>query len=77
MKRNLDRRVEVVAPITDPELKRRLREDVLDVYLLDNSKARRLLPDGSYSRIEPEENRPPFDAQKHFEGRSLVSGLKS
>jgi polyphosphate kinase len=77
MKRNLDRRVEVVTPITDPELKRRLREDVLDVYLLDNSKARRLLPDGSYARIEPEENRPHFDAQKHFEGRSLVSGLKS
>ncbi len=77
MKRNLDRRVEVVTPITDPELKRRLREDVLDVYLLDNSKARRLLPDGSYARIEPQGNRPPFDAQKHFEGRSLVSGLKS
>ena len=76
MKRNLDRRVEVVTPIHDPELKRRLREDVLDVYLLDNAKARRLLSDGSYVRITPQENRPPFNAQSHFEGRSLVSGLK-
>ena len=77
MRRNLDRRVEVVTPILDPELKTRLKEDVLDVYLLDNAKARRLLADGTYERIVPEENRPRFSAQEHFAGRSLSTGLKS
>ncbi|HSQ23497.1 MAG TPA: polyphosphate kinase 1, partial [Pyrinomonadaceae bacterium] len=36
MFRNLNRRVEVVCPITDPKLKKYLKDEVLSVYLRDN-----------------------------------------
>src|SRR6185436_10208065 len=36
MQRNLDRRVELVAPIEDPRLRKHLKEEVLDVCLRDN-----------------------------------------
>ena len=53
MNRNLDRRVEVVAPVKDQRLRRYLREALLDAYLRDNVKARLLGPDGSYTRPAP------------------------
>ncbi|MFW5981627.1 MAG: polyphosphate kinase 1 [Halanaerobiaceae bacterium] len=48
--RNLDRRVETLAPIEDNEIKKRIIE-ILNVYLKDTVKARIQLPDGSYTRI--------------------------
>ncbi len=45
MDRNLSRRVEVVFPIEQPDLKQRVI-DVLRTTLADNVKARELLPDG-------------------------------
>jgi polyphosphate kinase len=50
MSRNLDRRVEVVAPVKSAELRRYLMDVVLDTYLRDDVKARELQPDGSYVR---------------------------
>lgn len=50
MPRNLDRRVEVLAPVFDEAIAGRLRE-VLDVYLADNARTRRLTADGSYERV--------------------------
>src|SRR5262249_14043915 len=50
MDRNLSRRVEVVWPIEQPDLKQRLI-DILSTGLGDNIKARELLPDGSYRRV--------------------------
>jgi polyphosphate kinase len=47
MPRNLDRRVEVMAPLKDTGLRRRLFE-ILRLYLADNVKARELRADGSY-----------------------------
>jgi polyphosphate kinase len=47
MERNLDRRVEVVVPVTDPELQERLRA-VLEVLLADGILAWELGPDGSW-----------------------------
>ena len=68
MPRNFDRRVEVVAPVYDPKLKRYLKEVVLAAYLKDNVKARRLLADGHYERIQPAPGEERFDSQLHFEG---------
>jgi polyphosphate kinase len=68
MPRNFDRRIEVVVPIYDPNLKRYLKDVVLNAYLSDNVKARRLLPDGSYERIEPTSDEERFNSQRHFEG---------
>ncbi|HEX8844791.1 MAG TPA: polyphosphate kinase 1 [Pyrinomonadaceae bacterium] len=68
MSRNLDRRVEVLAPIYDSSLKRHLKDVVLAAYLRDNVKARRLLPDGTYERVQPGPGEESFDSQMHFEG---------
>ena len=66
MQRNLDKRVEVVAPINDSEIKNYLRNEVLEVYLQDNVKARLLQPDGSYLRADgSEEDR--VDSQTRFQ----------
>ncbi len=51
MPRNLDRRIELLVPVSDPDCRRKLRE-LLDTSLSDNTKAWRLLPDGTYRRIE-------------------------
>ena len=50
MPRNFERRVEVMFPVEDPELKRRLCDEIMPVYLEDNSRARVLMPDGHYVR---------------------------
>jgi len=67
MVRNLNRRVEVVTPIEHPRLKKYLKEDVLEVYLRDNTNARELQPDGSYQRVRMDDEES-FDSQMYFEG---------
>jgi polyphosphate kinase len=63
MPRNIDHRVEVLFPIEDPQLIRHLRDDILEVYLNDTMKARRLMPDGSYERFKAKGDRPPLSSQ--------------
>jgi polyphosphate kinase len=69
MPRNLDRRVEVLFPIQDLRLVRHLRDDVLDICLRDNVKARRMLPDGTYERRKPGPEEPPLNSQAWFINR--------
>jgi polyphosphate kinase len=65
MPRNLDRRVEVLAPVRDGSIARFLRYEYLEAYLRDTAKARELRPDGSYDRApNPGE---VFDAQMYFQ----------
>ncbi len=66
MQRNLDRRVETLFPVEDVHLKHYIKNSVLDIYLKDSAKARLLLPDGTYSRVTPEEGQPPFNAQDYL-----------
>ncbi|MGI4790208.1 MAG: polyphosphate kinase 1, partial [Janthinobacterium lividum] len=54
MRRNLDRRVEVLFPIEEPTLKKQVRDEMLEVYLKDNVSAHVLQSDGSYLRLHPE-----------------------
>ena len=68
MYRNLNRRVEVVCPIFDPNLRAYLKDEVLDVYLRDNVNARELQPDGSYRLVTAEDGDGEVDSQMHFEG---------
>jgi polyphosphate kinase len=53
MYRNLDKRVETMTIIEEPLIKKELKE-MLDLYLKDNVKARILLQDGSYTKVEAE-----------------------
>ena len=50
MPRNLDRRIELVFPIEDEELKQRAFQ-ILDILLSDNTNARMMLPDTSYQHV--------------------------
>ena len=68
MTRNLDRRVEVVTPVFDPQAKTYLKDTVLGAYLRDNVKARVMLSDGSYVMPPTEPGDEPFNSQLFFEG---------
>ncbi len=70
MDRNLNRRVEVVFPVESPEHIRHLRENVLDAYLRDNSRARVMQSDGTYSRIAPKDEDHKVDVQEWLMYRS-------
>jgi polyphosphate kinase len=50
MERNLDRRVEVLCPVVDPDLRVYIRDVVLDAYLRDTHRASILDADGTYRR---------------------------
>jgi polyphosphate kinase len=63
MTRNLDRRVEVVFPVADPALARHLRWEVLETYLRDDARARRMRADGSYERLRPADGGSGLDSQ--------------
>ena len=57
MPRNLDRRLEVVAPVEDPVLQQRLRS-FFDVLLADNTTAWELQSDGRWKRLRPKKDEP-------------------
>jgi polyphosphate kinase len=50
MPRNLNRRVEILFPVEDPAVVRRIREEILDLYLADSVNAYQMQSDGSYTR---------------------------
>lgn len=51
MGRNLDRRVELLFPLEDEEIRERVKE-ILDICLRDTVKARKLNSDGKYVRVD-------------------------
>ena len=52
MPRNLVERCETVFPVTQPELAKRLREEILGAYLKDDIKTRLLQANGEYVRAK-------------------------
>ena len=66
MDRNLSRRVEVIWPIEQPDLKSRLIDEILMTTLSDNMKSSELKPDGSYRRVTPARNEPHIRSQQRF-----------
>jgi polyphosphate kinase len=62
MTRNLDRRVEAVVPVEDPEIVKDLQE-ILGVMLADNRHAWDLQPEGHYIQRHPAENTKEQSAQ--------------
>jgi polyphosphate kinase len=66
MPRNLHRRVEVVFPILDPELRQKILGEIVPAYLADNAKSRLLGPDGFYTRTACAKDAPPHRVQEEF-----------
>ena len=71
MQRNLDRRIEVAFPILSTEIKKTIKEKILNMLLSDNSKARILRPDGVFERLSAEEGDKPVNAQEWFMKQSM------
>lgn len=64
MPRNLDRRVEVLFPVKDQDLKKAILETIIPVHIRDNEKTSVLGHDGKYVRNKPAEGKKPCNAQK-------------
>jgi polyphosphate kinase len=64
MPRNLNRRVEVLFPIDDRKLIRRLHDRILMKYLEDETGARIMQPDGTYTRPKREHGRLSESARR-------------
>lgn len=64
MPRNLYERVEVMFPLLDPEIRRRVYEEILSKYLLDTAKSRILCRDGTYTRAHQNTNGKARDGRR-------------
>jgi polyphosphate kinase len=71
MTRNLTRRIELMCPVFDQQLKKMMTQ-ILRISLNDNVKARELMPNGLYTRIKNELT--PYRSQ--FEAMDLISWKK-
>jgi polyphosphate kinase len=65
MARNLNKRVETIAPIEDPVLQAQI-DRIIAVYETDNWSAWDAMPDGSYVRRRPRPGDEPRIAQDEF-----------
>ena len=70
MPRNLDKRVELLVPVENPEAKARLLE-LLETSLDDTAKARRLTADGTYLRVQASSPRKRMRSQQHLHERAV------
>ncbi len=71
MKRNLDRRVETIAPITDPRAQEEI-ERILEVYESDNASAWDCDSEGRYHRRRPADAEERREAQQVFIDRAFA-----
>lgn len=77
MPRNMERRVEIMFPITDQGAKDRIIQEILKTYLVDNTKAKILDSKGNYVNSKRGKNQSLERAQSKFIELARESGLKS
>jgi len=70
MPRNLDRRVELLIPVNDPAIHKRLKE-TLGLYFRDNQNAWEMQSDGSYKRLTAGKRHKPLRSQEYLHRKTI------
>jgi polyphosphate kinase len=66
MPRNFFRRIEVLYPIEDPDLRNWVSSELFPIELADTENARELQSNGAYVKPRKKIGQPPFAAQTYF-----------
>ena len=77
MPRNFYRRVELMTPILDEKAKEKIRQEIFEPIVADNTRARDLQSDGTYVRRRPGSNESVFDTQQTLLDKLARRGLKA
>lgn len=71
MPRNLDRRIELMVPVEDPEGMKKLTS-ILKTCLADTKQAWRLKSNGAYERRKPDSRNPELRSQEAFQRQAMA-----